>query len=193
MHFTLADLVTDITQNACESGATLVELEIKESSREFRFLVRDNGKGMSMEEMDRAVDPFDTDGEKHPHRKVGLGIPFLIQATEQSGGGWNAQSEKGKGTTATAWFDTGNLDTPSVGDLPGMFRSILMFEEPEDIVIRRVRQIDGVEPLDYVIRKSMLAEALGDLEDAGSLLLLDRYLRSLEEENERGVINSKFL
>ena len=184
MHFTLADLVTDITQNACESGAALVELEITENSKEFRFLVRDNGKGMNNEEMDRAIDPFVTDGIKHPHRKVGLGIPFLIQTTEQSGGGWNAHSEKGKGTTATAWFDTGNVDTPPVGDLPGMFRTILMFEGPEDIVIRRFRQMDGEEPQDYEIRKSELAEALGDLEDAGSLLLLDKYLRSLEEDDE---------
>ena len=182
MHFTLADLVTDITQNACESGAKLVELEVKESGGEFRFLVRDNGKGMTKEEMNNAIDPFVTDGEKHPHRKVGLGLPFLIQTAAQSGGGWDAQSEKGKGTTATAWFDTGNVDTPPVGDLPGMFRTVLMFEGPEDIVIRRSRQRDGEETLDYEIRKTELAEALGGLDDAGSLMLLDQYLRSLENE-----------
>ena len=187
MHFTLADLVTDITQNACESGATLVELEITESGGEFRFLVRDNGKGMTKEEMGRAIDPFVTDGVKHPHRKVGLGLPFLIQTAEQSGGGWDVQSEKGRGTTATAWFDMGNVDTPPVGDLPGMFRTILMFGGPDDVVIRRLRQLGGEgqggSPLDYEIRKSELEEALGGLEDTGSLVLLDQYLRSLEEED----------
>ena len=185
MHFTLADLVTDITQNACESGATLVELEITESGGEFRFLVRDNGKGMTKEEMGRAIDPFVTDGVKHPHRKIGLGLPFLIQTAEQSGGGWDTQSEKGKGTTATAWFDTGNVDTPPVGDLPGMFRTILMFEGPDDVVVRRLRQTDGASPLNYEIRRSEIDDALGGLEDTGSLMLLDQYLRSLEEEEEK--------
>jgi hypothetical protein len=188
MHFTLADLVTDITQNACESGAKLVELEVTEKvlpggGGEFRFLVRDNGKGMTKEELGRAIDPFVTDGVKHPHRKVGLGLPFLIQTAEQSGGGWDIQSEKGKGTTASAWFDTGNVDMPPVGDLPGMFRSILMFTGPEDIVIRRRRSGGVMEllPLDYEVRKSELEEAIGGFEDASSLALLGQYLRSQEE------------
>ena len=197
MHFTLADLVTDITQNGCESGAKLVELEIKETAPlkkgggEFRFLVRDNGKGMTKEELGRAIDPFVTDGVKHPHRKVGLGLPFLIQTAEQSGGGWDVQSEKGKGTTATAWFDTGNVDMPPVGDLPGMFRSILMFAGPEEIVIRRQREggatlgsAAGASALDYELRKSELMDALGDFEDAGSLALLGQYLHSQEYEDE---------
>jgi hypothetical protein len=190
MHFTLADLVTDITQNGCESGAKLVELEVTEKAPsgktdgEFRFLVRDNGKGMTKEELGRAIDPFVTDGIKHPHRKVGLGLPFLIQTAEQSGGGWDIQSEKGEGTTITAWFDTGNVDMPPVGDLPGMFRTILMFTGPEEIVIRRQRNSEAADvlALDYEMRKSELIEALGDFEDAGALVLLGQYLRSQENE-----------
>jgi hypothetical protein len=181
LHFTLADLVTDITQNGCESGASLVELEITEIKSEFRFLVRDNGKGMTKEELGRAIDPFVTDGVKHPHRKVGLGLPFLIQTAEQSGGGWDIQSEKGKGTTAEAWFDMGNVDTPPVGDLPGMFRTVLMFNGPEEIVIRRSGRREGREPLEYEFSKSELAEALGGFEGAGALVMLDQFLRSQEE------------
>jgi hypothetical protein len=194
LHFTLSDLVTDITQNAAESGAKQVELEIREAGTdaggkaEFRFFVRDNGKGMDEEEQKRVVDPFVTDGVKHPHRKVGLGIPFLIQTAEQSGGGWKLQSEKGRGTEISAWFDPGNVDTPPPGDLPGMFRTILMFEGPEEVIIRRVRRgcekTGGAPDLDYEVRKSELAGALGDLEDTGSLVLLGRYLRSLEEDDD---------
>jgi len=184
VHFTLADLVTDITQNGCESGAKLVELEVRETDKEFRFVVRDNGKGMTKEQLAHALDPFVTDGVKHPHRKVGLGLPFLIQTAEQSGGGWDMQSEKGKGTTATAWFDTGNVDTPPVGDLPSMFRSILMFDGPDEIVITRSRHLDGEDPLDYEARKTELIEALGSFEDTGALVLLNQYLRSLEFDEE---------
>jgi hypothetical protein len=186
VHFTLADLVTDITQNGAESGAALVELDVAETKNpgshgEFRFTVRDNGKGMSASELKRAVDPFVTDGVKHPHRKVGLGLPFLIQTAEQSGGGWDIKSEKGTGTTVRAWFDSDNVDMPPVGDLPGMFRSILMFQGPEEIHITRTRR-DQAGERGYQLRKTELAEALGNLEDTGSLVLLDQYLRSLEEE-----------
>ena len=200
MHFSLADLVTDITQNAIESGADFIELDVSESVNknggEFRFLVKDNGRGMTEEELKRAIDPFVTDGVKHPNRKVGLGLPFLTQTAVSSDGGWDIKSEKGKGngaasgirtasgTTVTAWFDTGNVDTPPLGDIPGMFRTILMFEGQADILIRRKKTVNDELENEYEVRKSELVEALGGLEDAGALVLLDKYLRSLEENEE---------
>ena len=177
MHFSLADIVTDITQNAVEAGAQLVELDVIEDEKEFRFIVKDNGKGMTEEEIKKAVDPFVTDGIKHPHRKVGLGLPFLIQTAEQSGGGADIKSEKGKGTTVTAWFDVKNLDIPPTGDVAGMFRSILMFNSKAEIKIRR-RKLNE----EYDICKSELAEVIGGFEEVSSLVLLKDYLNSLEEE-----------
>jgi hypothetical protein len=275
MHFTLADLITDITQNGVESGASIVELQISETmdsgepgssaepggsdgKGEFRFTVIDNGKGMTEEELKRAQDPFVTDGIKHPHRKVGLGLPFLIQTAEASGGGWKMESKKAgqgqaSGTVISAWFDMGNVDTPPLGDIPGMFRTVLLFGGPEEMVIKRVRKSPSESKLseskfseskfseskfseskfseskfseskfseskfseskfsenkfsenkfsenkfsenkfsenkfsgdlDYEVRKTELSGALGDLEDTQSLILLDRYLRSLEEDGE---------
>jgi hypothetical protein len=102
----------------------------------------------------------------------------------QSGGGYDLHSEKDKGTTVTAWFDVNNAETPPAGDLPGIFRTILLFESPREIIIRRSRR-DGDGELSYAVCKSELAGALGDLEDAGSMILLDRYLKSLEEREER--------
>ena len=200
MYFTLTDLITDITQNGIESGASLIELEISETissgKEEFRFTVKDNGKGMSREELIRAQDPFVTDGIKHPSRKVGLGLPFLIQTADQSGGGWKIESRKqddvnapsgapagASGTTVSAWFDLGNVDTPPLGDIPGLFRTILMFEGPSEVVISRKKEAPG-ENIDYVLRKSELVEVLGDLEDSMSLVLLDQYLRSMEEASD---------
>lgn len=179
MHFTLSDLVADIAQNAAESGATVVEAEVEETEREFRFSIRDNGAGMTEAELRRARDPFHTDGKKHPNRKVGLGIPFLIQTAETSGGGWELKSEKGVGTTVAAWFDTANLDTPPAGDLPGLLRTILLYPGPSEVVLRRSARGDR-GAVNYEVRKSELLDVLGNLEDAGALVLLDRYLRSLE-------------
>lgn len=186
MHFTLADLITDITQNGAESGASIVELHISEtkdsSGKEFlSFTVKDNGKGMTGEELKKAQDPFVTDGVKHPNRKVGLGLPFLIQTAETSGGGWKIESEKGKGTTVKAWFDLANVDTPPIGAIPEMFRTVLLFEGPGEIVLTRRRdKCFGGEGLDYELRKTELSDALGALEDTQSLILMDQYLRSLE-------------
>jgi len=189
MHFTLTDLVTDIAQNGAESGGSLLELRIGETTDssgkgEFRFTVTDNGKGMTEEELKLAQDPFVSDGVKHPNRKVGLGLPFLIQTAEVSGGGWKMESKKagtgnGSGTTVGAWFDLGNVDTPPIGDIPGMIRSVLLFQGPEETVIKRFREsVEG--RVDYELKKSELSDALGNLEDTRSLILLDQYLRSLE-------------
>jgi hypothetical protein len=104
-----------------------------------------------------------------------------------SGGGWDLKSEKGRGTEISAWFDSNNVDTPPMGDLPGMMRTIFLFEGPEELVIRRSRTggnadgSAGKNDLEYEVRKTELAEALGGLEDAGSLVLMERYLRSLED------------
>jgi hypothetical protein len=187
LHFTLSDLVTDITQNSAESGASSVELEIRETDKgvngaqEFRFIVKDNGKGMDQDELERAKDPFMTDGIKHPKRKVGLGIPFLMQTALQSGGGWDLQSQKGQGTTISAWFDMTNVDTPPVGELPGMFRTVLLFSGPEEILVKRSLESEA-KHISYEVRKSELLNTLGDLEDSSSLVLMDQYLRSMEED-----------
>ncbi len=183
MHFTLSDLLMDITQNAAESGADLVEVDVQETEKEFRFVIKDNGKGMSKEELRLAIDPFHTDGQKHPGRKVGLGIPFLIQTANQSAGGWDFVSEKNTGTTVTAWFDKQNVDTPPVGDLPGMFRTLFLFPGPKEVLVRR-KLHDGVRNIEYEARKSELLDVLGDFEDVSSLMLLNRYLHSMEDDNE---------
>jgi hypothetical protein len=186
----LTDLVADITQNGAESGADLVELHVSETAdstgqAEFRFTVKDNGKGMTEDELKRAQDPFVTDGVKHPHRKVGLGLPFLIQTAEASGGGWKMESKKGDGTTVSAWFDMNNVDTPPLGDIPGLFRTVLLFEGPAEVLLKRVRETKtGEGGLDYEVRKTELIDALGGIEDTQSLILLGQYLRSLEEQEE---------
>ena len=189
MYFTLGDLIVDIAQNAAEARASLVEIDISEKGKgdsgnaEFRFAIKDNGKGMDPDELKRAQDPFVTDGVKHPQRKIGLGLPFLIQTAEQSGGGWDIKSEKGKGTQVCAWFNMDNIDTPPAGDIAGTFRTIFHYEGPEEIHIRRSRE-DKDSGIGYELRKTELIEALGGLDDTYSLILLDQYLRSMEEVDD---------
>ncbi|HON12924.1 MAG TPA: sensor histidine kinase [Treponema sp.] len=181
MHFTVSDLVLDIVQNAAEAQSRVVTVILDESDTQFRFIVQDDGKGMTAEELQRALDPFHTDGIKHPHRKVGLGLPFLVQTAEQCDGGWDITSKKGQGTKVTAWFSLEHVDTPPLGDIPGLIRMILLLPGPQELVVQRTLN-RARRQASYEVRKTELQDVLGDLEEAGSQVLLDQYLHSLEEE-----------
>ncbi|MCA1950712.1 MAG: sensor histidine kinase [Treponema sp.] len=182
MHFTVSDLVLDIVQNAAEAQSKIVTVTLEESDQEFRFTVQDDGKGMTSEELQKALDPFHSDGIKHPHRKVGLGLPFLVQTAEQCGGGWDIQSKKGQGTMVRAWFSLEHVDTPPLGDIPSLIRMVLLLPGPEDMVVRR-NLTKAARNTCYEVRKTELQDVLGNLEEAGSQVLLDQYLHSLEEED----------
>jgi hypothetical protein len=183
MHYTLCDLFCDLTQNAFEAGASAITVKLSETDRDIALSIEDNGKGMTPDELKKATDPFWTDGVKHPGRKIGLGIPFLIQTAESTGGKWDIRSEKGVGTTVTCRFDLSNIDTPPIGDVAGFFRQVLAFDGDYEMVIRRERSANRVA---YNVRRSELLEAMGlsaqgAFTDAGSLALLGRYLESMEE------------
>ena len=99
MHYSLCDTITDIVQNSIEANASLVDVELTETENNLIVYVRDNGCGMSAEDIKNAQNPFYTDGVKHPKRKIGLGIPFLIQTVNATQGEYKIDSELGKGTT----------------------------------------------------------------------------------------------
>ena len=182
MHYTLCDMIADITQNGIEAGAAKVCVELTETEKTLTVYVRDNGKGISPETLKKVQDPFYTDGVKHPNRKVGLGIPFLIQTISETGGTWNISSEPGKGTTVYMQFDLTNIDTPPVGDVPGLFRQVLLLQNTVpgyEMEISRKKETPS-ETLDYSILRSELVDALGDLENGKSLALLGDFLNSQE-------------
>jgi len=64
---------------------------------------------------------------------------------------------------------------------------VLLFNGPAEMVIRRVKEPapdNSGASLEYEVRKTELINALGNLEDTQSLILLDQYLRSLEEPGD---------
>lgn len=182
MHFTVGDLVLDIVQNAAEAQSSIVTVTLDETDKQFRFQVQDDGKGMTSGELQQALNPFHTNGIKHPSRKVGLGLPFLIQTAEQCGGGWDITSKEGRGTTVKAWFDLEHVDIPPLGDIPSLIRMILLLPGPEELVVGRTLNRGG-RHTSYEVRKKDLQDVLGNLEEAGSQILMEQYLHSLEEED----------
>jgi signal transduction histidine kinase len=75
--------VLDITMNSVRAGADEVFVELTEDSEWLTFRVRDNGSGMTEEQLKKLSDPFFTTRKT---RKVGLGIPFLRMLAEMTGG-----------------------------------------------------------------------------------------------------------
>ena len=179
MHASLGDFLSDIFHNAVESGADLVRVEIEESESAISFSVEDNGKGMSEEIRRRMTDPFYTDGVKHTHRRVGLGIPFLIQAVEAVASSFSLESGEGRGTKVSFSFPLNHIDSPPKGNMVSTLLSMLSFPGEYGLVIHRSLAIDGRVDT-YDVDRSELEELLGSFEDVGALQLLRTYLQSQE-------------
>jgi hypothetical protein len=175
VHATLCDLITDIIQNAVEADATVIELVIRETEEMFEFEVKDNGKGMSSEIQAKAVDPFYSDGHKHAHRRVGLGLPFLFQTAEAAGGEAAIESQEGCGTVIRFRAKAQHMDLPPLGDFAGAAAMMLTLVS-EELTITKTRYGEG-----YTLSRSELNDALGDLCSAGNLKLLKTYITSQEE------------
>ena len=178
MHFCITDFLADIVENAINAGSRHTELSVVEEEGSITVTVTDTGRGMTQEEVQKARDPFYTDGVKHPGRKVGLGLPFLIQTTGMTGGGFGISSTPGKGTTVSFSFDLSHIDTPPPGNFPKTFRQIMTLGGDYEMVINRKRGDSS-----YRVSRSEMVDTLGELDSAGSQNLLSTYLESLESED----------
>ena len=111
--------VLDITMNSVRAGASEIQIELTEDEEWLYFTVRDNGCGMTKEQLDRLSDPFFTTRKT---RKVGLGIPFLKMLAEMTGGCVKItsvhESESAEhGTTTYAKFGVNHIDFIPLGDM----------------------------------------------------------------------------
>ena len=177
MHPTTSDTLADLAQNAFAAGATEIRVELAQRGARLEAVVRDNGCGMDAATARKALDPFWTDGVKHPGRKVGLGLPFAKQQAEQCGGMFALESAPGRGTTVACAFDLANVDAPPLGDVPATLTELMAFPGAADLAVRRAE-----DDRSYAVRRSELAAALGDLEQAGALALMKKCFSANEAE-----------
>jgi anti-sigma regulatory factor (Ser/Thr protein kinase) len=116
--------ILDIAENAIASGASRVAVFINEDERRDRLtiIVRDNGRGMPRRTLRRVFDPFfSTKG-----KPTGLGLPFLAQAAEQTGGRVTIDSTPGKGTRVLARFRFGHIDRPPLSNMAGTITTLVL-------------------------------------------------------------------
>ena len=112
--------VLDITMNSVKAKATLINIHITEDDELLKMEIIDNGCGMTDEFLRGVIDPFCT---TRTTRKVGLGIPLLKLAAEQTGGEvvitskHESEYPNEHGTRVTATFYKQHIDFTPMGDI----------------------------------------------------------------------------
>jgi len=148
--------ILDIAQNSIAANAMLVEIDVEEDNSSDRLTIRvkDNGKGMSEEFLKTVEDPFIT---TRTTRRIGLGISFLKEAAEMTGGSLDLNSELGVGTTITAVFVLSHIDRQPIGNLTETIITLVSLNPEIDFKIRYI-----VDKNEFVFSTQEVKAMLGD-------------------------------
>ena len=177
--------VLDITMNSVRAGATEISIELCEEGEWLDFTVRDNGCGMTKEQLSKLENPFFT---TRTTRKVGLGIPFLKMLAEMTGGGVNITSvheSEGPhhGTVTHARFGRNHIDFIPLGDMIETVKTLIQGSPEVDFTYRHT-----TAEREVVLSVAELREILGDISLAEPEILswIGSYLKEQygETENE---------
>jgi hypothetical protein len=176
---TIADHILDIASNSTTAGATKIWLNITQDTAHgiFMFTVQDNGRGMAPAVQRQVFDPFFTT-RSHQIRRFGLGLPFLQENTELTGGKVELTSEPGAGTTVKATFRTDSIDCLPVGDIASTVFALLVSDLSVEWSIRRTH-----DDLAYTVLTEELLRVftVDELSDPKVQMLLLEYLRDREK------------
>ena len=149
--------ILDIAENSVKVGAPLTEITVAAdfSKNLLEITVRDNGCGMSEEQVQRVIDPFYT---TRTTRKVGLGIPFFKESAEAAGGNFYIESKLGVGTTVKASYELDNIDRMPMGDLAATIHTLVTMHDELDFLF--TYKVNGNE---FMLDTRELREILGDI------------------------------
>lgn len=149
--------VLDIAQNSISANASLIEIEVSQSTvnKELLIGIYDNGKGMTSEQVQSVIDPFFT---TRTTRKVGLGIPLFKMAAEMTGGSLEIESEVGTGTKVRAVFKTDHVDFTPIGDLTSTVVILITMNLQTDFIYKR-----SLDEKQFLVDTRQLKEILGDV------------------------------
>ena len=181
---TIADHIMDIAQNAVKAGAKNIRIYIEEiPGKILKFVVEDDGPGMDEGTLSKVFDPFFTTRDPKV-RKVGLGLPFLKQSAEATGGYVKLKTKPGKGTRVEALFHLDHVDCQPVGDLPSIFSTLIFSEDNVNWYIRRKKGED-----EYEVTSDAVKKVLGDIQ--GDPVMMKKVM-DIIEELERRLDNPSF-
>lgn len=148
----------DLSINAIDADATMIHINfcIDDEKNRITLKIIDNGKGMSNKEIEQAYDPFYTTRKT---RRVGLGIPYLKQLTEQCDGYMSIASTPSVGTTLSAHLKKDHIDCPPFGNLSETLYMLIIHQKAFDLIFQLTVNKKTIE-----IKKSDILEATQGLD-----------------------------
>lgn len=120
--------ILDISQNSVKARASIITIRLEETAETLFISIEDNGCGMTDEQVTNVMNPFFT---TRTTRNVGLGVPLLKLAAEQTGGKISVESvsetvdAENHGTVITADFFKNHLDFTPLGDIVSTVTSLI--------------------------------------------------------------------
>ena len=140
--------ILDVAENSVKAGATLTQILLTEQGNILTIEIVDDGCGMSEDVVCSVVDPFYT---TRTTRKVGMGIPLLKLAAEQTGGNLAISSTTQEadpashGTHVTATFFTDHIDFTPLGDVASSILTLIQGHPNTDFLFRHLLNEHTVE------------------------------------------------
>ncbi len=115
--------ILDVVENSIRARAEHVTIRLTENRGAdlLTLEIDDDGEGMDEDTKARCLDPFFT---TKSGREVGLGLPFLAQSAEETGGNLSIETAKGKGTKVTVTYNLSHIDLRPLGDISGTVRCL---------------------------------------------------------------------
>ena len=171
--------ILDIVQNSIKAGADFVEISLfvcTVTSR-LQLTVQDNGCGMNKEQLAHCINPFFT---TRTTRRVGLGIPFLKQSAECTGGTFTIISEEGAGTRITADYHMDHIDCIPLGDINATIYSLIIMNKERDFYYRY-----RVDEREFILDTRQIKEIMGEISVETPEVAF--FLRTYLDENKKEV------
>ena len=177
--------VLDIAQNSIRAEASCIEIsiDVDQSKDLLTVIIKDDGCGMSEEQIAQVTDPFFT---TRTTRKIGLGIPFFRMAALITGGSFEIESEVSKGTKVKAGFVLSHIDRMPLGDINSTIHTLVTYNVNIDFVYtyifngksftldtRDMREVLGGVPFDEPEVSTYIKEYLSENKketDGGALI-----------------------
>lgn len=95
--------VDNLVRNATLHGKAPIEVVVRDDPDAVRVVVRDHGKGIAADRLERIFEPFETDAT----RGTGLGLAVVRRVAELHGGTATAENAEGGGARFTLTFPRG--------------------------------------------------------------------------------------
>ena len=175
--------ILDVAENSVRAKAALIEVTVSVNTKEdtLTVVIKDDGCGMTADQVKRAQDPFFT---TRTTRIVGLGLPFFKQAAESTGGTFSINSEKGIGTIVKAVFILSHIDRMPLGDISSTIHTLVVFNEQIDFKYT-YEYDDKSFTLDTREMREMLGDEISFMEPEVSLFIWE-YLDQNKHETDGG-------